>query len=332
MGRWNLSLAIIAWACAGLAQAGCPNATSLSPCTCDYYGINCMRAQRAGQLRLAFESGDAETRDHRYLWIQNTPIKSFRGGVLGSFKFENVHIDHNANLSNFTLDSLSHMNKVVVVLSLHGNALRKIEYDKLRSFTSLESLDLGGNKLKTVPPNAFHSIRLQRLSLMGNPIREIGAAAFFGLTNLTELILSHTRLMKLGGHSLSLIRANRNLKIDLSHARIKTIEETAFDAAMPLEVDLSHNNLTGLRRRPFEGLMTRMVSNVRGRELTPVVKVEGNPLTCEGCSYVWIVHSRMRKRIDRIFEGFKCPDGLNSTSLTAPKIRCKASWTSGAIG
>ncbi|KAH7975489.1 hypothetical protein HPB52_002120 [Rhipicephalus sanguineus] len=303
--RWNLSLAIIAWACAGLAQAGCPNATSLSPCTCDYYGINCMRAQRAGQLRLAFESGDAETRDHRYLWIQNTPIKSFRGGVLGSFKFENVHIDHNANLSNFTLDSLSHMNKVVVVLSLHGNALRKIEYD---------------------------NIRLQRLSLMGNPIREIGAAAFFGLTNLTELILSHTRLMKLGGHSLSLIRANRNLKIDLSHARIKTIEETAFDAAMPLEVDLSHNNLTGLRRRPFEGLMTRMVSNVRGRELTPVVKVEGNPLTCEGCSYVWIVHSRMRKRIDRIFEGFKCPDGLNSTSLTAPKIRCKASWTSGAIG
>ncbi|KAL1471338.1 hypothetical protein MTO96_023717, partial [Rhipicephalus appendiculatus] len=330
--QWRISLAIVAWACAGLAQAGCPNATSLSPCTCDYYGINCMRAQRAGELKRAFKSGDEQTREHRDLWIQNTPIKSFKGGVLGSFKFENVHIERNPNLSNFTLDSLRHINKVVVVLSLYGNALENIEYMKLKSFTSLERLDLGGNRLKKVPPNAFHSIRLQKLSLAGNPITYIGAAAFFGLTNLTELLLSHTRLKKVGGHSLSFIRANPNLKIDLSHSGINTIEGTAFDAAAPLEVDLSHNNLTVLPRNPFEGLVVRMVANVRGRELTPVIKVEGNPLTCEGCSYVWIIDSKIRKRLPRIFEGFKCPDGLNATSLTAKKISCKSSWTSPTIG
>lgn len=331
MGRWSTSLAILAWACAGLAQAGCPNATSLSPCTCDYYGINCMRAERAAQLRRAFNSVNAQSSDHRSLWIQNTPIKSFRPGVLGFFRFENVHIEKNANLTNFTLGSLLLMNKVVTVLSLYGNALETFEYDRLRSFTSLESLDLGGNKLRKVPPNAFKSIRLQRLSLRGNPITEIGAAAFFGLTNLTELLLSQTRLMKLGGHSLSFIRANPHLKIDLSRSAIKTIESTAFDAAMPLEVDLSHNKLTELPRKPFEGLIIRMISNARGRELTPVIKVEGNPLTCMGCSYVWIVESRKRKRV-RVIEGFKCPDDLNATSLTRQRIKCKPPGSIATIG
>ncbi|KAL1466732.1 hypothetical protein MTO96_042523 [Rhipicephalus appendiculatus] len=121
-------------------------------------------------------------------------------------------------------------------------------------------------------------------------------------------------------------------QIDLSHSGINTIEGTAFDAAAPLEVDLSHNNLTVLPRNPFVGLIIRMVANVRGRELKPVIKVEGNPLTCEGCSYLWMKPAKAQKRIDSIFEGFKCPDGLNATSLKAKKITCKESWTLPAIG
>ncbi|KAL3220383.1 hypothetical protein MRX96_050405, partial [Rhipicephalus microplus] len=254
--------------------------------------------------------------------------------------FENVHIEKNPNLTNFTLGSLLLMNKVVTVLSLYGNALETFEYDKLefdeqrrlRSFTSLESLDLGRQQAEKSAAKCVQKHPPAEAFAEGKPESlRFGAAAFFGLTNLTELLLSQTRLMKLGGHSLSFIRANPHLKIDLSRSAIKTIESTAFDAAMPLEVDLSHNKLTELPRKPFEGLIIRMISNARGRELTPVIKVEGNPLTCMGCSYVWIIESRKRKRV-RIIEGFKCPDGLNATSLTRQRIKCKPPGSIATIG
>lgn len=333
MGRRSLIWVVVASAWAGLSLAGCPNATSLSPCTCDYYGINCMRAQSAGQLRRAFRSGDEFSREHRDLWIQSTPIESFKAGVLGLFKFQNVHIERNVNLSSFTLDSLMHIRLVMSALSLYGNALQTFEYDKFARFTGLVSLNLGGNKLSRIPPNAFRSIRLKRLSLSENPITYIGAAAFFALPNLTELQLSHTRLKIVGDHSLSFMRASRKLKIDLSHSAITTFHYTAFDAAAPVEVNLSHNNLTALDKEPFESLIYRMYTNVRGLSLRPVINVQGNPLTCQGCSYMWLIHSRIRRKLlGDILEGFKCPDGSGVSGLANRKIKCTAPFSTLNLG
>uniref|UniRef100_A0A6M2CIW2 Putative membrane glycoprotein lig-1 ixodes scapularis membrane glycoprotein lig-1 n=1 Tax=Rhipicephalus microplus TaxID=6941 RepID=A0A6M2CIW2_RHIMP len=333
MGRWILSLVLVASACAALAVASCPDATHLSPCTCDDEGINCRRAQSTSQLRQAFESGDALSREHKELWIQKTPLTSFTAGVLGNFKFEKVHVEHNANLSFFTLDSLTTFKELLNVLSLYGNALQTFEFDKLLRFPYLVSLNLGRNRLRSIPANAFRSIRLHKLGLRENPITSIGQRAFYALPNLKELDLSRTRLNTLGPYSLSILRAHPELRIQLNDADISVIHSSAFDYAAPLVLNLANNSLATLEQNPFEPLIGRMYQNAKKFNTIPLVSVAGNPLTCRGCAYKWLVPHRYSTLVRAILHGFRCPDGFGLTSISDQKIACwKNFWNFANIG
>ncbi|KAL1469606.1 hypothetical protein MTO96_024901 [Rhipicephalus appendiculatus] len=332
MGRWIFSLVLVASVCVSFALANCPDATSLSPCTCDDEGINCMRASSTSQLRQAFRSGDALTREHKELWIQKTPITSFPAGVLGIFRFEQVHVEHNANLSYFNLDSLLNFKEFLHVLSLYGNALRTFEFNKLQRFPYLLGLNLGGNQLKGIPDNAFRNLYLQKLGLSGNPITFIGQGAFQALSNLKELDLSRTRIGTLGPYSLSILRTHPELRIQLYNARISHIDRNAFDSAAPLVLNLANNSLATLEQNPFEPLIGRMHQNARRLNTLPVISVAGNPLTCRGCSYQWLVQYRFSAQVRAILHGFRCPDGSDLTSLTNQRIACGNFWNFANIG
>ncbi|KAK8758942.1 hypothetical protein V5799_003426 [Amblyomma americanum] len=87
-----------------------------------------MRVQSTTELRRAFRSGTLATRDQKQLWIQKTPITSFPEDVLGSFRFSEVHIELNSNLSSFTLEALRNSSRLLDVLSLYGNALQTFQF------------------------------------------------------------------------------------------------------------------------------------------------------------------------------------------------------------
>lgn len=333
MGRWTPCVVFLAWAyVAGLAAAHCPNAASLTPCTCDHYGINCMRAQSTAQLRTVFRSGNATTREHNELWIQKTPITSFPRDVLGNFKFEEVHVELNANMSSFTLDALMNFDRLLTVLSVFGNALRTFEFNKLQRFPFLVTLNIGKNQLSRIPANAFRNPRLEKLALMENPITSIGPGAFLALSSLKELHLGGTRLLTLGPRSLSIQRGHPELRIHLQNGRITAIHHSAFDFSAPLVLNLSHNNLTTLEQNVFEPLIGRMYNNAQRLNILPLVSVEGNPLTCHGCSYEWLIQYRFSRQMQAILHRFQCPDGSGLSSISDLRISCRRFWNFMNIG
>ncbi|XP_077498100.1 tsukushi-like [Amblyomma americanum] len=337
MGRFNAYLAFAAIALStrlGIVVANCPSEASLQPCTCDHYGINCMRVQSTTELRRAFRSGTLATRDQKQLWIQKTPITAFPEDVLGSFRFSEVHIELNSNLSSFTLEALRNSSRLLDVLSLYGNALQTFQFGQLRYFPDLMVLNLGGNRLTRIPDNTFFSTNIKKLVLSGNPLTSIGARAFYSLHGLRELDLANTRLATLGSLSLSIPRGHEQLRVDLSGGQLMLIDRRAFEGSAPLVLDLSHNNLTALEQQPFEDLMHRMYTRSSRLNFLPLIAVKGNPFTCRGCSYEWLVRHSQNQAVQQIFHGFRCTDGRGLSSITASRIGCRRrSWPfGGSIG
>ncbi|KAL3199471.1 hypothetical protein MRX96_043948 [Rhipicephalus microplus] len=177
-----------------------------------------------------------------------------------------------------------------------------------------------------IPANAFSSASLQRLVLSHNPITVIGQNAFFELVNLKELLLSHTRLTTLGSHSMAISSWYPMLKIHISSGAISSIHPNAFGLTTPQVLNLSHNNLTTLERFPFDTLIHRMLRNASRLSKPPILGVEGNPFTCRGCSYEWLIWHRLSWQIQRLVYGFRCPDGSGLPTLNFRQIACQ--WTS----
>ncbi|XP_037271644.2 uncharacterized protein LOC119163689 [Rhipicephalus microplus] len=323
MGKRNFPLLILTSACVSHVLANCPDPARLSPCTCDHFGVNCMRARNTTQLTQAFKSGDATTSEHKELWIQKTPITSFPSGVLGEFKFEKVHVESNVNMTSLSLDALMQFRELLRLLSVYRNALRTFEFDKLKRFPFLDTLNLGGNQIAMIPADAFSSASLQRLVLSHNPITFIGQNAFFAIVNLKELLLSHTRLTTLGSYSLAISSSYPMLKIHISSSAISSIHPNAFGPTTPQVLNLSHNNLTTLERFPFDALIHRMLRNASRLSKPPILGVEGNPFTCRGCSYEWLIQHRLSWQIQRLVYGFQCPDGSGLPTLNFRQIACQ---------
>uniref|UniRef100_V5HCW9 Putative membrane glycoprotein lig-1 n=1 Tax=Ixodes ricinus TaxID=34613 RepID=V5HCW9_IXORI len=201
---WNIFLA-------ASEAAHCPDVEAFRPCTCDHEGINCMKANSPQELIRAFRTPGAN--EHESLWIQKTPIQSFPAGVLGDFKFRHVQLEINANLTAFDLGSLNNTKKFLVSISLFNNALSSFDFKGISSFPKLLTLNLGKNKLRTIPAQAFSNPTLEALVLSENPIVSVGANAFAGLQSLKELFLSGTRLTTLGDYSMRMLSDQQGLTV-----------------------------------------------------------------------------------------------------------------------
>ncbi|XP_077547318.1 uncharacterized protein LOC144159604 [Haemaphysalis longicornis] len=315
-----------------VAFAYCPSAQSLSPCTCDHFGINCMNARSTDDLSRAFRSGNSTNRDHNELWIQKTPVRSFPRTVLGSFRFAEIHVDLNTNLTSFTLDSLAGCSSELRVLSLYKNQLRTFEFAKVSAFPSLGTLNLGGNQLASIPDDAFRSRSIRTLVLSENPIISISQRAFTNLYGLRDLRLDNTRLVTLGRHSMAIPWADRQLRINLSNGNIVRIDGDAFSGTSPLLLQLANNNMTTLDGDVFPALIQSMINNARALNTLPLITLHGNRFSCRGCSYQWMVQNRYSRVLDNILEGFRCTDGGGLQSMSATKVACRTPWSFNTIG
>ncbi|EEC00273.1 membrane glycoprotein LIG-1, putative [Ixodes scapularis] len=310
---WNIFLA-------ASEAAHCPDVAQFRPCTCDHEGINCMKANSAQELRKAFRATGAN--EHESLWIQKTPIQSFPAGVLGDFKFRHVHVEINANLTAFDLGSLNNTKKFLVSISLFKNALSSFDFKGISSFPKLLTLNLGKNKLRTIPAQAFSHPTLEALVLSENPIVSVGAKAFAGLRELRELFLSGTRLTTLGDNSMKILSIQPGLTINLADSLISSISRTAFTGTAPQRLDLSGNNLTTLSEDVFRPLLYRMLRSPRKFGEVPMIGLGNNPLSCYGCSFRWLVPLRTSRGYNSMLNGFACRDGTPFHRLTYSKIRC----------
>ncbi|KAL1471342.1 hypothetical protein MTO96_023721 [Rhipicephalus appendiculatus] len=137
--------------------------------------------------------------------------------VLGDFKFAEVHVDMNLNLTSFSLDALIKSKDLLRKLSAYGNALQTFAFYELQDFPRLKSLNLARNQISTIPPNAFSHPNLRSLLLAKNSITYIGQLAFRNLPKLQRLELSSNNIKTLGPYSIALSTSLPRLKLKLLH-------------------------------------------------------------------------------------------------------------------
>uniref|UniRef100_G3MMB6 LRRNT domain-containing protein n=1 Tax=Amblyomma maculatum TaxID=34609 RepID=G3MMB6_AMBMU len=300
----------------------CPALESLRPCTCDYTGINCLKAKSTAELANAF-SGKEKT-IHRALWIQNRPIVKIENNTFGDYAFAKVYVDLNTKLTLFQLSSLRKSSMYLNELSLYGNNLRGIDSRWLPRFQKLRILNLAKNNLSYVPVAAFVNPSLETLSLSENPITSIGAGAFERLPSLKLLDLSFIRVKTLDAYSFSIPKHHPELAIRLYVGKLETIEENAFYGTAPLELNLQFNNLKDFNAPVFQPLIMAMASNARKHNMITVARIatNGNRFSCTGCEFSWLTTLKDKPELLLMLVDFHCRDNTPVWNITNSLIGC----------
>lgn len=300
----------------------CPAPESLLPCTCDFTGINCMKAKTAEELAKAF-SGSEKTM-HRALWVQNLPVTEIHAKTFGDYAFGKAFIEINNQLEAFPLSALANSSPLLTELSLYGNRLRGIDSNWLPNFQRLRVLNMANNNVREIPSFAFRNPSIQTLVLNENPIKAIGAYAFKSLPRLKSLRLRGVQVKTLGANSFTIPRHHPELEILLSGGLLENIEENAFDGTAPIRLDLSKNSLTDFSGPVFNPLMTAMASNARHNDFigAPRILTAGNSFSCRGCEFSWLSSLTGKPEMLIMLLDFRCQDGTRAWNVTSSVTGC----------
>ncbi|NXX74019.1 TPBG protein, partial [Urocolius indicus] len=151
----------------------------------------------------------------------------------------------------------------VRILFITGNRLAKLPAGAFpaRRLPDLSALNLSGNRLEAVEAGALASLpALRQLDLSGNPLASLSPQAFGeGGSPLEELALRgalRNRAVLLSLAAVLQSGALRNLsRLELSDNELLLLPAGMF-AALPAlrQLDLSNNSLVGLRNVSFQGL------------------------------------------------------------------------------
>ncbi|XP_054721927.1 leucine-rich repeat-containing protein 15-like [Uloborus diversus] len=313
MGLYYFIVAV-ALVAAAWADESCPDPESLKPCTCDGEGVNCMAATSLDQIKKAFQV-KFKYGGVRSVWVQGTPITSIPAGLFGSIKSQQFYIEIN-NVTTVDMAAFSASKKTLHTLSLFGNKIVEFPFKDLEPFEMLGTLNLGRNKIRSLPDNAFQSRSLGGIILAQNDLSHIGRNAFAGLPSLRAIEISGNRLATLGPQSFASPRHSASLQINLASNELSQVDATAFEGLDPYGIYFSSNRLTSLSKEAFSALVTKIAQKEGFLELS------GNPLSCRGCDYSWLVLNK-DLLYTRLY-GFTCPDGTGLMDLTDAKIGCNS--------
>lgn len=299
----------------------CPAPESLSPCGCDFTGINCVKAKNVTQLKKAFSG--KEKIMHKALWLQKVPIDAIDADTFGDYAFGKVFVEI-CNLTSFELSALDRSAQFLSELSLYGNQLTAIDYKRIANFEKLRVLNLAKNNIDYVPPFAFKSPSLETLVMNENPITRIGAFAFRHLPKLKEIQLRSIQVKRLTSYSFAIPLHHPRLEIFLTAGRLETIEEKAFQGAAPLTLRLTLNKLEEFSRPVFQPLMEAMALNARRANLLGKARIEtrGNLFSCRGCGFSWLTALQTRPDMMLMLIDFRCADRTAIWNVTHSLIGC----------
>jgi hypothetical protein len=133
---------------------------------------------------------------------------------------------------------------------------------------SLEGLDLGGNAIGVIEPDAFRLLnKLKHLNLNINMLTaEKAIPAFAYLTHLEHLSLRNNNIDSIEG--LKAIRLPFLLVLDLKNNQVTTLSKQTL-ATLPglINLDLGKNAITEIEAGAFDGLINLRVLNLDDNNL-----------------------------------------------------------------
>ncbi|XP_067943707.1 adhesion G protein-coupled receptor A3-like isoform X3 [Watersipora subatra] len=153
---------------------------------------------------------------------------------------------YRVDCSSVDADSLASLNipSFTTQLSVLANRrLMRIDTNDLLLLTNLDKLNLSGNAIDSIGPNAFASLKkLTKLDLSNNRLAEINESTFTGLENLKRLFLTNNLIQVVARDSFRfLVNIER---ISLSGNLFSTISEGTFDPLSTLaRIDFASKNL-----------------------------------------------------------------------------------------
>ncbi|CAL1295018.1 unnamed protein product [Larinioides sclopetarius] len=249
----------------------------------------------------------------RSVWVQGTPLTNLPANLFGNVKSQQFFIEVNS-ITTVDLRAFSASNKTLHTLSLYGNKIKDLHFSDLNTFENLATLNLGRNQIEIIPLNAFNSRSLYTLNLAQNKIRHIESNAFGNLPRLEKLEMALNQVLAIGPRSFAFKSHSPRLQIDLSANHIFDVDPDGFIGLDPMAIFFSQNELKSLEKEPFADLVTKVAQ--KGGFL----EVSGNPFSCKGCDYSWLVINK--DILANKLVGFSCKDKRTLTELTASNIGC----------
>lgn len=255
-----LLLLLLPWLESAGAQAGSrePCATA---CTCAGDSLDC--------------SGRGLTTLPRDLpsWTRSLNLSYNKLSEIDSGGFEDLTNLQEVYLNNNELTavpSLGAASAHVVSLFLQHNKIPSVDGSQLKSYLSLEVLDLSLNNITEIRSSCFpNGLRIRELNLASNRISSLESGAFDGLSrSLLTLRLSKNRITQLPVKAFKLPRLTQ---LDLNRNRIRLIEGLTFQGLDSLEVlKLQRNNISKLTDGAFWGLSKMHVLHLEYNSLVEV--------------------------------------------------------------
>ncbi len=207
----------------------------------------CAQAPVTGALPSTTTSIPVTADRPQVLPIAAIPTKSVLSKVQNDFNNLQNRIKQDVwlDLSNYDLESFEGLESVpgiqnIESLSLHGNAIKKINSYSFAGIPKLQTLALNNNGLtsEVIAPNAFARLNnLKLLYLNDNPLQSISRIQLAGLTNLRT--------------------------INLHKAGLKSINKDTFELTPHVElINLNDNQLTD-----FDPAIIASLSKLRGLNL-----------------------------------------------------------------
>ncbi|XP_057620860.1 leucine-rich repeats and immunoglobulin-like domains protein 1 [Chionomys nivalis] len=260
-----LLLLLLPWPESAGAQAGSREPCAAA-CTCAGDSLDC--------------SGRGLTTLPRDLppWTRSLNLSYNKLSEIDSGVFEDLTNLQEVYLNNNELTAIPSLGAAsahVVSLFLQHNKIPSVDGSQLKSYLSLEVLDLSLNNITEIRSSCFpNGLRIRELNLASNRISSLESGAFDGLSrSLLTLRLSKNRITQLPVKAFKLPRLTQ---LDLNRNRIRLIEGLTFQGLDSLEVlKLQRNNISKLTDGAFWGLSKMHVLHL---EYNSLVEVNGGSL------------------------------------------------------
>ncbi|XP_064470933.1 protein artichoke-like [Ornithodoros turicata] len=260
-----------------------------------------------------------------YNLITDVPDGTFRGFD----SLETLSLRGN-KITRLNSGSLVGLQDTLLALDLGGNSI-ETEFPELH-FPNLRILNLGGNKLSSIPPDALSSLhKLERLDLSSNRIVEMSSGVFGTLRNLKSLKLSGNLLSQIP--SGILVNFADLEELELQGNAIQEIAPFAFSNLTTLEtLDISENMLSVIKAKAFDNLnkLKRLelrknsLSSFKADLFTKETNIEEIDLSHNQIAYLYPDSFAVHRRVRRL-------DISNNKLSFFPNEIIRSFWTLGHL-
>ncbi|GAU87388.1 hypothetical protein RvY_00248-2 [Ramazzottius varieornatus] len=152
--------------------------------------------------------------------------------------------------------------EILTKLVLRNNEITRIPTNAFSVYPNLTLIDLTGNKIHTVEPNAFAGLSLLKgLFLQNNQLDALPNGTFSTTTNLAQLYLSYNKFTDWNPDLFAGVRCLNQLYMIGSHIRLAS--DGLFQHLNTLRyLELAHNDIAEIKENTFNGLSLLKLLNL----------------------------------------------------------------------